>query len=292
MSAYVHREGHWNAWKKEVFERMLPVLQARGALQPSPPPKEWAPPVDRAPQQLGADPFPERTLVIDVGANIGFYSMLFATRGYDVLALEPSKEAVIRLLMSLHGNGIRVARSGTEVGLAGSGSGRKGSGGAPLRGGVEGDASGASAAAAAAAAAALADGPLRSTRQPIVYAMQNAAGDAYAAAYLNYIADNPGASSVVADARADTVAQGECYHRRCRARRAEGGGHSGLHDSAAASRWLRLHASSHLCWLTRCLRCPTACLLLLLSLSLSTTPCPSICPSAFPSAPPSCSLPG
>lgn len=196
VSAYVHREGHWNAWKKEVFERMLPVLQPRGALQPSPSPKEWAPPVDRAPQQLGADPFPERTLVIDVGANIGFYTLLFASRGYDVLALEPSRDAVVRLLMSLHGNGIRAARSGAEVGLAG-GAGN----GSPLRGAAGG-------AGGDAAAAALADGPLRSTRQPIVYAMQNAAGDSYAAAFLNYIADNPGASSVVAEWRKDAVAQG------------------------------------------------------------------------------------
>jgi hypothetical protein len=203
VSAYIHKEGHWNGWKKEVFERMLPVLQPVGGTGPAAGAAAGAAPGSGA-GGVGAgsavDPFPERTLVIDVGANIGFYTLLFATRGYDVLAIEPSRESVARLLFSLEGNGVRAARSGSEVGLsAGKPLLRSGAGGGGSNG--DGSASGPKSAAPA---------PQRSGRQPIVYVYQNAASDLYSSAYLQYIADNPGASSVVADAQPQAVTTSEC----------------------------------------------------------------------------------
>jgi hypothetical protein len=197
VSAYIHKEGHWNGWKKEVFERMLPVLQPVGGGLAA------AAATGAGAGGAGAggavDPFPERTLVIDVGANIGFYTLLFATRGYDVLAVEPSRESVSRLLFSLEGNGVRAARSGSEVGL---------SAGKPLLrsaagGGSNGDGSATGPKSAVGAA------PQRSGRQPIVYVYQNAASDLYSSAFLQYIADNPGASSVVADAQPQAVTTSE-----------------------------------------------------------------------------------
>lgn len=60
---------------------------------------------------------PERTMVIDVGANVGFYSLLSASRGYDVVAVEPAHESVLRLLHSLAANGVKIARNGKDAGI-------------------------------------------------------------------------------------------------------------------------------------------------------------------------------
>jgi hypothetical protein len=52
-----------------------------------------------------------------VGANIGFFTLLAATRGYDTVAVEPSSAAVHRLLHSLHANGVHIAASGDDGGI-------------------------------------------------------------------------------------------------------------------------------------------------------------------------------
>lgn len=92
ISATVHREGTWNAGKAGLLEKLLPRVNEMMDM-------------------------PERNVVIDVGANIGFYTLLAATRGYDTVAVEPSREAVSRLLFSLRANGVRGARSGEDEGI-------------------------------------------------------------------------------------------------------------------------------------------------------------------------------
>lgn len=49
--------------------------------------------------------------------QIGFYSLLAASRGYDIVAIEPAKETVLRLLHSLRANGVKIARSGRDEGI-------------------------------------------------------------------------------------------------------------------------------------------------------------------------------
>ena len=92
ISAYIHRDGWWNANKRNILEKLLPRVNEVMDL-------------------------PERTLMIDIGANIGFFTLLAGSRGYDTIAIEPSKEAVIRLLYSLRANGILSAGSGRDVGV-------------------------------------------------------------------------------------------------------------------------------------------------------------------------------
>jgi hypothetical protein len=92
VSAYIHKEGHWSGWKKGLAEEFLPLLDSAAA---------W-----RAVEG--------RTLVLDIGANLGFYTLLAATRGYDVLAFEPSALCVERLLLSLDANGVQVASSAKD----------------------------------------------------------------------------------------------------------------------------------------------------------------------------------
>jgi FkbM family methyltransferase len=96
ISTWLHKDGVWNGWKKGVVEEMLPTLS-------------------HGTPGGGTAPIVGRTLVIDVGANIGFFTLLAATRGYDVIALEPSRDAVIRLLYSLSANGIRAAHKGADA---------------------------------------------------------------------------------------------------------------------------------------------------------------------------------
>ena len=55
--------------------------------------------------------------MVDVGANVGFFTVLAGARGYDTVVVEPSKEAVTRLLFSLRANGIRIAQSGRDAGV-------------------------------------------------------------------------------------------------------------------------------------------------------------------------------
>lgn len=102
ISAYIHKEGFWNNWKRGLVEEMLPRIRegTEGKLLNG------------------------RILVLDLGSNIGFYTLLAATRGYDVISIEACKDSIIRQLYSLAGNGIRVAKSGREV-AKGSGALRK-----------------------------------------------------------------------------------------------------------------------------------------------------------------------
>lgn len=191
VSAYIHKEGFWNGWKRDMWERLLPVLDPVGELAPSPSPRpnDWSPPADTSGPGFPGRPdaLPSRTLMIDIGANVGYYTLLFASRGYDVLALEPSSASVTRLLYSLEGNGIRAARSGAEVGISAAGAdGSSGASGGSIRGGARDAGSGSSGS----------GGLLRSRRQPIVYVVRSAASDAYAAAKVNDVPDNPGADSV------------------------------------------------------------------------------------------------
>lgn len=147
VSAYIHKEGFWAPYKKELMERALPIVH---------------------PDM----PMPDRTLVIDIGANIGFYTLLAATRGYDTLAIEPSREAATRILFSLKANKIDVLQPGED--------------GAPvlgttLRPGADGI-------------------PATVPRPPVAYVFENAASDAYANLGLRFIRDNPGASFMSKDA--------------------------------------------------------------------------------------------
>lgn len=100
ISAYLHKEGAWNPSKRDIVQDALPILN-----------------------KAGADPS-ARTLVLDIGANVGFYTMLAATRGYDVLAIEASQDSITRLLFSLDKARIHTARSGADVG-SGSGATRR-----------------------------------------------------------------------------------------------------------------------------------------------------------------------
>ncbi len=52
---------------------------------------------------------------MQIGATVGFYTLLFATRGYDVISIEPSHESVIRILYSLDGNDIKIATHGRDL---------------------------------------------------------------------------------------------------------------------------------------------------------------------------------
>ena len=143
ISLYLHKEKLWNSWKKGLMEDLLPRISS----------------VDVEARTLEG-----RTVVIDVGANLGFFSLLAAKRGYDVLAFEPAKEALLRLLISAVDNDIQVAKSMSDradgFGSLGVGAQPEGSNG----------------------------------RKPILYAFLNAVHDAYSSATLDYVQDNPGAS--------------------------------------------------------------------------------------------------
>lgn len=141
ISLYLHKEKLWNSWKKGLMEDLLPRISS----------------VDVEARTLEG-----RTVVIDVGANLGFFSLLAAKRGYDVLAFEPAKEALLRLLISAVDNDIQVAKSMSDRadGFGSLGAQPEGSNG----------------------------------RKPILYAFLNAVHDAYSSATLDYVQDNPGAS--------------------------------------------------------------------------------------------------
>jgi len=56
------------------------------------------------PQELAAladGVIPEGGVFLDIGANIGYYSMLFAKFGYDVIAIEPMPQNVAAIIASL-----------------------------------------------------------------------------------------------------------------------------------------------------------------------------------------------
>ena len=141
ISLYLHKEKLWNSWKKGLMEDLLPRISS----------------VDVESRTLEG-----RTVVIDIGANLGFFTLLAAKRGYDVLAFEPAKEALLRLIISAIDNDIQVAKSTSDraEGFGSLGAQPEGSTG----------------------------------RKPILYAFLNAVHDAYSSATLDYVQDNPGAS--------------------------------------------------------------------------------------------------
>lgn len=83
------------------------------------------------------------------------------------MAVEPAKQAVLRLLHSLKANCVKIATSGGDHGME-----------------------------------------TGHTRQPISFVFQNAASDAYNAASLRFISDNPGASWVEAEGRGEAITTG------------------------------------------------------------------------------------
>ena len=91
VSAVLHKTGVWSPGRLDTLSGALPSVTD------------------------GMD-MPERTLVVDVGANIGFFSLLATSRGYDVIAFEPARQNVVRLLASLTANGVLVGASGRDVG--------------------------------------------------------------------------------------------------------------------------------------------------------------------------------
>jgi hypothetical protein len=141
ISLYLHKEKVWNSWKKGLMEDLLPRINS----------------LDIETRTLEG-----RTVVIDVGANLGFFTLLALKRGYDVLAFEPAKEALLRLLISAADNNIQVATSPSDraEGFGSLGAQSEDNGG----------------------------------RKPILYAFLNAVHDAYSSATLDYVQDNPGAS--------------------------------------------------------------------------------------------------
>lgn len=62
----------------------------------------WEPQITKL-YQLALKRFPQAT-VIDVGANIGYYSLLAAAMGHQVIAVEPSQENVKRLRRGIQMN--------------------------------------------------------------------------------------------------------------------------------------------------------------------------------------------
>jgi hypothetical protein len=170
ISYYVHKDGHWDGSKKEMMESMLPILP-RGKIA-----TEYLSTNSKSVPKITEQ---TRTLFIDVGSNIGFFSLLAAARGYDVISVEASSEAVIRQLFSLVENGIRVARSGEEFETCASG---------------YGSSSGASTSTKGKKASLSKDQILSST--PLAYVYNNAAYDAFRQLHFTLIKDNVGASFV------------------------------------------------------------------------------------------------
>lgn len=148
VSAVLHREGYWNGWKMEMVEKALPPLNDVAERVPAG--------MDKPLPARGKDPFPERTMTLDIGANLGFFTMIFATRGYDVISIEPNPEALIRLAFSLRKSGIRVATDGAADVSRGKGA----------------------------------------NRHQVVHLFQNAAADGYYSTTLKRYDDNPGANYV------------------------------------------------------------------------------------------------
>ena len=168
ISKAVQVDGWWNAAKLRQLEKALPLLTAGGGDAPEKAAPRGSP---------GPAPAPARTLFIDVGANIGFYSLMAAARGYDVLAVEPSAASLQRLLLSVEATpGLTAAASGSDLAAEAPGAARgRGGGGGGSGGGGD-------------------------VRAATVLAMQNAAADVYGSAFLHYVADNPGASFVNGEA--------------------------------------------------------------------------------------------
>lgn len=224
ISTWIHKDGRWQNWKTEKFEQALPILEPVSTetgkpLTISDLPEAEQQEADEGDQlvvdmagklRLDSPGARGRTMVVDIGTNLGFFTLLAAKRGYDVVSMDPSDEVLLRLLYSLDENGIRVARSGSEIGLDGPSGDREAPNSSLSRkkrrqhrkvGGSRPEP------APRKGLAAFASG-----RQPIVYLFENAAADHYSygswtkasasteekSRYsLQFIRDNPGASSIV-----------------------------------------------------------------------------------------------
>ena len=85
ISKHIHEMGFWGANRVSIFEFALD--RTRGA--------KW----------------PSRNIVIDVGANMGFFSLMAATMGFEVYAFEPVRSALDLLVLSAEANNIAVTES-------------------------------------------------------------------------------------------------------------------------------------------------------------------------------------
>ena len=193
-------------------------------------------PPSRPPSSSLPAPHPTRphATPAQIGANLGFYTLLAATRGYDVMAFEPSQQCVARLLHSLQRNGIQVVASTLDTpaqvapyslleaqqaaawaGEGAGGAGKKGGGGSLVQrrakeaerlGRRAGLAALGAAAAAPRKAAAVAEaealeeegeaGAEGRRRKGAAWVFNNAASDAYATLPFAFMEDNPGASFI------------------------------------------------------------------------------------------------
>jgi len=88
ISQVILKSGQWNAAKKELMQAALPTAAQAESVRTQ-----------------GSLAGRRRRVMIDVGASTGFFSLLAAARGYDVVALEPVREQAVRILASAEGNG-------------------------------------------------------------------------------------------------------------------------------------------------------------------------------------------
>ncbi|KAA0162534.1 hypothetical protein FNF27_08050 [Cafeteria roenbergensis] len=189
ISASIFKSGQWNAAKKETLQAVLPnAFQAETIRRPDSPAGR------------------SRRVVIDIGASTGFFSILAAVRGYDVIAVEPVVEQAARIAASARANGCPVASPPASGPKASAADARA----ALLQAAADWSAARAAAAAAEAAAVsarapALALGTEPGTALPdppgSVLVLGNAASDDASPVTIGTHAGNPGASFVDAEAQ-------------------------------------------------------------------------------------------
>jgi hypothetical protein len=168
ISAYIHKEGFWNAAKQELFERVLPPIGTPDMAMP-----ERTLVIDVSPLEQVAAQIYKYIALAQIGANLGFFTLLPAMRRYDVISIEPSKEVCLRLLYSLKANGISIGSKGSEDVATGSGVNRQ-----PV-------------------VHVFQEGchcQLAVALRNICFNLQNGAGDSYNSMVLRFVPDNPGAS--------------------------------------------------------------------------------------------------
>jgi FkbM family methyltransferase len=78
ISAYLHRDGHWDGSKSGFLKNILTHYS-----------------------KISNN---KRCLVLDVGANVGSVSLFAASAGYKVMAFEPAPESVLRLWKAVQRN--------------------------------------------------------------------------------------------------------------------------------------------------------------------------------------------
>lgn len=90
ISKLIFETGQWNAAKKELVQAALPTADQAEAVR-------------EASSTLAGR---RRLVFLDIGASSGFYSLLAAARGYDVVAVDPDKRHTLRILESARRNGL------------------------------------------------------------------------------------------------------------------------------------------------------------------------------------------